>query len=141
MKLYTIGFTKKSAEEFFELLRKNGITRIIDIRLRPTSQLAGFAKKEDLAYFLNCLINCEYHHFKILAPSNMYGFPCELENPDILAPAKIGKEKNKEEEERRLFYVAVTRAKEEVIIYSQKSEEGKFLEEIKEYCITEELSY
>ncbi len=52
MKLYTIGFTQKRAEEFFELLRQNGIQRLVDIRLRPGGQLSGFAKQEDLPYFL-----------------------------------------------------------------------------------------
>ena len=69
MKIYTIGFTKKSAERFFELLRENQIGRLIDIRLKPGGQLAGFAKGGDLAYFLRELIGCEYHHFDFLAPS------------------------------------------------------------------------
>ena len=69
MKIYTIGFTKKSAERFFELLEENQIGRLIDIRLRPGGQLAGFAKQDDLAYFLRELIGCEYHHFEFLAPS------------------------------------------------------------------------
>ena len=67
MKIYTIGFTKKSAERFFELLRENQIGRLIDIRLKPGVQLAGFAKGGDLAYFLRELIDCEYHHFDFLA--------------------------------------------------------------------------
>ena len=49
--LYTIGFTKKTAEQFFELLRKHKVKRIIDIRLNNTSQLASFAKMPDLKYF------------------------------------------------------------------------------------------
>jgi uncharacterized protein (DUF488 family) len=69
MKIYTIGFTKKSAERFFELLEENQIGRLIDIRLRPGGQLAGFAKRDDLAYFLRELIGCEYQHFEFLAPS------------------------------------------------------------------------
>jgi uncharacterized protein (DUF488 family) len=48
MKIYTIGFTKKSAQTFFELLHQNGIQRLIDIRLKPSGQLSGFAKKDDL---------------------------------------------------------------------------------------------
>jgi uncharacterized protein (DUF488 family) len=70
MKIYTIGFTKKSAKKFFELLKDNHIGRLIDIRLKPGGQLAGFAKKDDLAYFLRELLNCEYHHFDFLAPSD-----------------------------------------------------------------------
>jgi len=70
MKLYTIGFTKKSAENFFTLLQKNNIKRLIDIRLNPDGQLAGFAKRNDLAYFLSRLVDCEYQHIKVLAPTD-----------------------------------------------------------------------
>jgi uncharacterized protein (DUF488 family) len=70
VKIYTIGFTKKSAERFFALLKDNHIGRLIDIRLKPGGQLAGFAKQGDLAYFLRELVDCEYHHFEFLAPSN-----------------------------------------------------------------------
>jgi uncharacterized protein (DUF488 family) len=52
MEIYTIGFTKKSAEEFFGVLRQIGIKRLIDVLLHNQSQLAGFAKQEDLKYFL-----------------------------------------------------------------------------------------
>jgi len=70
MKLYTIGFTKKTAEKFFTLLQKNNIEKLIDIRLNPEGQLAGFAKKDDLKYFLYHLIGCEYQHIEALAPTN-----------------------------------------------------------------------
>jgi uncharacterized protein (DUF488 family) len=70
MRLYTIGFTKKSAEAFFSLLQKNGIQRLIDIRLHPNGQLAGFTKQDDLAYFLANLINCDYRHIAALAPTD-----------------------------------------------------------------------
>ncbi len=70
MKIYTIGFTKKSAQRFFALLKDNHIGRLIDIRLKPGGQLAGFAKKDDLAYFLRELLDCEYYHFDFLAPSD-----------------------------------------------------------------------
>ncbi len=69
MKLYTIGFTKKSAERFFALLAENGVRRLIDIRVHPEGQLSGFAKGDDLAYFLARLIGCDYHHLAILAPA------------------------------------------------------------------------
>ncbi len=70
MKLYTIGFTQKSAEEFFSLLRDNRIERLVDIRLRPSGQLAGFAKQEDLPYFLHELSSgCQYTHLPLLAPT------------------------------------------------------------------------
>lgn len=52
MRVHTIGFTRRSAEEFFSLLREAGITRLLDVRLRNTSQLAGFTKRDDLAFFL-----------------------------------------------------------------------------------------
>jgi uncharacterized protein (DUF488 family) len=70
MKIYTIGFTRKTAERFFQLLKANGIKRLIDVRLKPGGQLAGFAKQDDLAYFLRELAGCEYHHFDFLAPSD-----------------------------------------------------------------------
>ena len=70
MRLYTIGFTKKSAERFFTLLTANGVRRVIDVRVHPGGQLAGFAKKEDLAYFLERLAGCDYHHLDSLAPSD-----------------------------------------------------------------------
>ena len=52
VKLFSIGFTKKSAEYFFETLRNTGIKRVVDVRLNNVSQLAGFSKKNDLKYFL-----------------------------------------------------------------------------------------
>jgi uncharacterized protein (DUF488 family) len=70
VKLYTVGFTKKSAERFFDLLSENGIGRLIDIRLNPHGQLSGFSKQEDLAYFLDRLIACDYRHLPVLAPTN-----------------------------------------------------------------------
>ncbi|MEA3254766.1 MAG: DUF488 domain-containing protein [Candidatus Altiarchaeota archaeon] len=69
MKIYTIGFTKKTAEEFFRILTRNGIEQIVDVRLNNTSQLAGFTKKDDLRYFLKELCDIEYHHFEFLAPT------------------------------------------------------------------------
>ncbi|MGK7925109.1 MAG: DUF488 family protein [Spirulina sp.] len=67
--LFTIGFTKKSAREFFELLKRSGVKRIIDTRLNNVSQLAGFAKRKDLEYFLNVIGNIEYFHLLDLAPT------------------------------------------------------------------------
>ena len=69
MKLYTIGFIKKSARVFFETLLKNNIKRLVDIRLNNTSQLAGFTKREDLRYFLEAIGNIEYIHLEKFAPS------------------------------------------------------------------------
>ena len=71
MKIYTIGFTKKTAQTFFELLKANGVQRLVDIRLRPSGQLAGFAKQDDLPYFLDRLAGgCSYVHLPELAPSD-----------------------------------------------------------------------
>ncbi|MFO8241096.1 MAG: DUF488 domain-containing protein [Dissulfuribacterales bacterium] len=67
--LYTIGFTKKKAETFFELIKKNNIKCVIDIRLNNISQLAGFAKRDDLKYFLRQICNCEYRHMPEIAPT------------------------------------------------------------------------
>ena len=69
MRIYTIGFTQKSAERFFALLREHGVTRLVDIRLRPDGQLSGFAKSGDLAYFLRALADCDYQHLPELAPT------------------------------------------------------------------------
>lgn len=70
MKLYTIGFTQKRAEVFFELLRQHGIKRLVDIRVSPDGQLAGFTKKDDLPYFLDRLVDgCQYLHLPELAPT------------------------------------------------------------------------
>lgn len=67
MNVYTIGFAKRSAKEFFGSLKANGIRTLIDIRLLNTSHLAGYTKKEDLIYFLS-LIGIKYIHEKLLAP-------------------------------------------------------------------------
>ena len=69
MEIYTIGFTRKSAAEFFELLRRNGIRRLIDVRLNNVSQLAGFTKRDDLAYFLQQILSADYRHEPLLAPT------------------------------------------------------------------------
>lgn len=69
MKLFTIGFTKKTARDFFEMLRESGAKRIVDVRLNNVSQLAGFAKKKDLAYFLEKIGGLEYVHAPELAPT------------------------------------------------------------------------
>ncbi|MGM5484234.1 MAG: UvrD-helicase domain-containing protein [Nanobdellota archaeon] len=72
---------------------------------------------------------------------DLYGFPCELESPDIFQTAITNNDGLREQEERRLFYVAVTRAKEEVIMYTQKCSESKFITEIKDFTKREELGY
>ncbi len=70
IKIYTIGFTQKSAEQFFGKLITAGVKKIIDARLNNSSQLAGFAKKDDLRYFLRALGNIEYVHMPVLAPTD-----------------------------------------------------------------------
>lgn len=67
-KVFTIGFTEKSAAEFFTLLRKSSTTRLLDVRLNNRSQLAGFAKRDDLRFFLNELCSIEYIEVADLAP-------------------------------------------------------------------------
>jgi uncharacterized protein (DUF488 family) len=67
--VYTIGFTQHSAQQFFTTLKQNNIRRLIDIRLNNVSQLAGFAKKADLQYFLKEIVGAEYTHRPELAPT------------------------------------------------------------------------
>jgi uncharacterized protein (DUF488 family) len=69
LKLFTIGFTKKPAEAFFTLLSEAGVRRVLDIRLNNVSQLAGFAKRDDLQFFLKAICTIEYHHLPELAPT------------------------------------------------------------------------
>jgi len=69
MKLYTIGFTKKSAEDFFTKLCSARVKRIIDVRLNNVSQLAGFAKRDDLRYLAKTICGMEYVHLTALAPT------------------------------------------------------------------------
>jgi uncharacterized protein (DUF488 family) len=69
MKLYTIGFTKKSASQFFETLRTAHVARVVDVRLNNVSQLAGFAKAQDLPYFLDEIAAIKYRHVLLLAPT------------------------------------------------------------------------
>jgi len=69
MRILTIGFTKKSAEQFFTKLRDSGVKRLIDVRLNNVSQLAGFTKKDDLRYFAKAICNIDYEHVPDLAPT------------------------------------------------------------------------
>lgn len=69
IKIFTIGFTKKNAEVFFTSLSKAGVKRVIDIRLKNVSQLAGFAKKDDLRFFLKEICAIDYLHSQELAPT------------------------------------------------------------------------
>ena len=69
MKVFTIGFTRKSARQFFDTLRKSGARRVVDVRLNNVSQLAGFAKRDDLAFFLREICGMDYVHVPDLAPT------------------------------------------------------------------------
>jgi uncharacterized protein (DUF488 family) len=69
MDVYTIGFTRKTAAAFFTTLREAGIQRLIDVRLNNVSQLAGFTKRDDLAFFVRELCGAEYVHEPLLAPT------------------------------------------------------------------------
>jgi uncharacterized protein (DUF488 family) len=69
VKLYTIGFTKTTAEYFFSRLSKAGVKIVVDVRLNNISQLAGFAKRNDLQYFLKTVCGIGYEHRLELAPT------------------------------------------------------------------------
>lgn len=69
MRVFTIGFTRKSAERFFTLIKDAGVKTVVDIRLNNSSQLAGFAQGRDLPYFLAELTGAAYVHMPDLAPS------------------------------------------------------------------------
>jgi uncharacterized protein (DUF488 family) len=69
VEIFTIGFTRTTAEDFFGRLKSNRIERLLDVRLNNKSQLAGFAKRDDLAYFLRELVGASYEHASQLAPT------------------------------------------------------------------------
>ena len=69
MKIFTIGFTKKSAQTFFTKLKTAGVKRLVDVRLNNVSQLAGFTKRDDLRYFTKEICNIDYVHVPTLAPT------------------------------------------------------------------------
>jgi uncharacterized protein (DUF488 family) len=69
MEIYSIGFTQKTAEQFFSKLKSTGIRLLLDVRLNNVSQLAGFAKRGDLAFFLKEICAAEYLHEPMLAPT------------------------------------------------------------------------
>ncbi len=80
MNVWTIGFTKKTAARFFDLIGRSGAKRIVDVRLNNTSQLSGFAKRDDLAFFLSAICGMDYVHVPELAPT-----------PEILADYRNGR--------------------------------------------------
>jgi uncharacterized protein (DUF488 family) len=69
MEICSIGFTQKTAEQFFTLLRQAGIRQLLDVRLNNVSQLAGFTKREDLRFFLKEICGADYRHEPLLAPT------------------------------------------------------------------------
>jgi uncharacterized protein (DUF488 family) len=69
MKIFTIGFTKKTAKKFFSELLSAKATRLVDVRLNNVSQLAGFTKREDLCYFIEKICNIPYNHLPELSPT------------------------------------------------------------------------
>ena len=106
MEVFTTGFTKKSAEEFFGLLKRHGIKRLVDVRLNNVSQLAGFTKREDLQFFLREICGAAYQHEPLLAPTQ-----------DILDAYRKKKSSWKEYEQKFLALIA-SRKIEERIDYS-----------------------
>lgn len=92
MEIFTIGFTRTTAEDFFDRLKSHRIERLLDVRLNNRSQLAGFAKRDDLAYFLRELVGADYEHEPLLAPTQ-----------DILDDFKKKKEMPWEEYEDRFL--------------------------------------
>ena len=69
MNIFTIGFTRKTAERFFESIKRSGARHLVDVRLHPASQYSGFAKKEDLEFLLRELCGIGYSHHPELAPT------------------------------------------------------------------------
>lgn len=71
IKLFTIGFTKKNAQQFFSLLQQGGVRKVLDTRLNNVSQLAGFTKRDDLSFFLKQVADIGYAHAEQLAPTDL----------------------------------------------------------------------
>jgi uncharacterized protein (DUF488 family) len=69
MRICIIGFTHKNAEEFFRRLKNSGIKRVVDVRLNNISQLAGYSKRDDLKFFFKSILDIDYVHSPILAPT------------------------------------------------------------------------
>lgn len=104
IELYTIGFTKKSAKQFFELLTTNDVKEIIDTRVNNTSQLAGYAKGKDLEFFAKEIANIDYQHELDFAPTKellskyrkkeMTWEEYEIEYMNLLDMRRVGKKTN-----------------------------------------------
>ncbi len=91
MEIYSIGFTQKSASEFFGTLKAHRIERLLDVRLNNTSQLAGFAKQSDLPYFLREICGADYEHEPLLAPTQeiLDAFKKQKGNWDVYTEAYL----------------------------------------------------
>ena len=100
--IYTIGFSKKNLREFIYLLNKAKVTNLVDIRLNNTSQLAGYAKKDDLAYILE-LVGIRYTHNPLLAPDD-----------DLLTDYKKGRADWAEYEKRYIDLLESRNTKEKI---------------------------
>jgi uncharacterized protein (DUF488 family) len=103
VEVYSIGFTKKTAKQFFGILGKAGIRRLLDVRLKNASQLAGFTKREDLEYFLREICAAEYVHEPQLAPTK-----------EILDEYKKHKGSWEEYERRFLALMAIRKVEEKL---------------------------
>jgi len=113
IKLLTIGFTNKTAETFFELLKKNDVAKIVDTRINNTSQLSGFAKASDLSYFAKIIGNIEYFHNTEFAPTKellekyrkktINWKEYEIEYLNLLDIRKVGDKINVEELHQNCF--------------------------------------
>ena len=68
--IYTIGYKGKSLETFVNQLRDAGIDAVIDVRLRNTSHLAGYSKKDTLSFLLREGFGIAYEHHPQLAPTS-----------------------------------------------------------------------
>ena len=69
IQIFTIGYSGRNAQEFFGLLKRAGIKRLFDVRLYNTSQLAGYTKRGDIEYFLESIVDADYVHLPIMAPT------------------------------------------------------------------------
>ena len=113
IKIYTIGFTKKNAKQFFGLIKDSGIREVYDTRLNNISQLAGFTKRDDLAFFLDKVAGVRYRHALSLAPSQ-----------DILKRFKDGKI---DWEEYAQSYIDIIKARNVEKLYSADDLDGACL--------------
>lgn len=104
MRLFTIGFTRKTAEQFFGLLVDAGVQRVIDIRLNNTGQLAGFTRAQDLPWFLETIGGIGYRHEPLLAPTD-----------EILKTYRKDKSGNQDEFQRRFTALLRERKVEKVL--------------------------